>query len=129
AIFYREDAAGAFFGSEAKQVLAGAGVAREADIDAVEAILFGYGGGPEAACPLRGVRRMNAATILDADRHRISAERRYWHPERLLEAGRHTPAEARERFAELFDQAVSRCLSGRDAISLSGGIDSTAVAA
>jgi asparagine synthase (glutamine-hydrolysing) len=129
AVYHRSCDAGVFLGSEAKQVLAGAGVAREADLDAVEAIVFGEGGGPEAACPLRGVRRMNAASLVTADRDGVSAERLYWHPERLVETGRHTPDEARERFAELFDQAVRRCLSGRDAISLSGGIDSTAVAA
>jgi len=129
AVFYCDDADGAFFGSEAKQVLAGAGVARAADLDAVEGILFGHGGGPDASCPLRGVRRMNAASIMDADRNRISDQRLYWHPERLVETERYTPDEAKERFAELFQQAVSRCLSGRDAISLSGGIDSTAVAA
>ncbi len=129
AAFYRSDDSGAHFGSEAKQVLAGAGVAREADLDAVEAILFGYGGGPDASCPLRGVRRMNAASLVTADRDGASAERFYWHPERLVESGRYTPDEARERFAELFDQAVGRCLTGRDAVSLSGGIDSTAVAA
>ncbi|MDX6549301.1 MAG: hypothetical protein QOG33_2851 [Gaiellales bacterium] len=129
AIYYRDDEQGVFLGSEAKQVLAGAGVARVADLDAVEAILFGYGGGPDASCPLRGVRRMNAASLVTADRDGVSAERLYWHPERLVETGRDSPDEARERFADLFDQAVGRCLSGRDAISLSGGIDSTAVAA
>jgi asparagine synthetase B (glutamine-hydrolysing) len=129
AVFHRADTTGVFLGSEAKQVLAGAGIEREADLDAVEAILFGYGGGPEASCPLRGVRRMNAGSLIIADLGGVSQQRLYWHPERLVETGNHTPAEARERFAELFDQAVARCLTGSDAISLSGGIDSTAVAA
>ncbi len=129
AVFHRADDSGVFLASEAKQVLAGAGVTREADLDAVEAILFGYGGGPDASCPLLGVRRMNAASVVTADRQGVSHERLYWHPERLVESGNYTPAEARERFAELFGQAVTRCLSGADAISLSGGIDSTAVAA
>jgi asparagine synthase (glutamine-hydrolysing) len=129
AVFHRVDDSGVFLASEAKQVLAGAGVPRAADLDAVEAILFGYGGGPDASCPLRGVRRMNAASVVTADRDGVSRERIYWHPERLVESGRDTPDQARERFAELFGQAVTRCLGGHDAISLSGGIDSTAVAA
>jgi asparagine synthase (glutamine-hydrolysing) len=129
AVFHRADDSGPLLGSEAKQVLAGAGIGREADLDALEAILFGYGGDPDASCALRGVRRMNAGAVVIADRDGISPERPYWHPERLVESGRHTPDEAREGFTELFGRAVSRCLSGQDAISLSGGIDSTAVAA
>ena len=129
AVFHRSDDCGVFFGSEAKQVLAGAGVAREADLDASRRSCSATAEGRHASCPLRGVRRMNAASVITGDRDGVSEERLYWHPERLVESGRYTPDEARERFAELFGQAVGRCLSGQDAISLSGGIDSTAVAA
>jgi asparagine synthase (glutamine-hydrolysing) len=72
---------------------------------------------------------MAAATVLSHDRGGRRRADRYWEPEQLVETGRFTPAEAEERFAELFHQAVERCLSGDDAVSLSGGIDSPAVAA
>ncbi len=55
-------------------------------------------------------------------------QQRYWHPERLLEAGRFTDAELEERFHQVFGRAVNRALTGDDAVSLSGGIDSPAVA-
>ena len=54
---------------------------------------------------------------------------RYWDPEALLETGRYTPDDIQERFDELMTQAVSRAMLGDDVVSLSGGIDSPAVAA
>jgi asparagine synthase (glutamine-hydrolysing) len=129
AVYYRHDAGGVHAASEAKQVLAGAGLAREPDMEAVERIFYGQGGGPEAACAVKGVRRLAAATVLHADVTGDVRTQRFWEPEQLVETGRFTPAEAEERFAELFDQAVKRCLTGEDAVSLSGGIDSPAVAA
>jgi asparagine synthase (glutamine-hydrolysing) len=129
AVFYRRDDRGLHLASEAKQVLAGAGVPREPDLDAVERIFYGQGGGADAACAVRGVKRMAAATIMSCDRSGHSHAQRYWEPERLVETARLTGGEAQERFAELFDQAVARCLVGDDAVSLSGGIDSPAVAA
>jgi asparagine synthase (glutamine-hydrolysing) len=129
AIFYRQDDQGLYLGSEAKQVLVGAGVAREPDLDAVERIFYGHGGGADAACAVRGVNRMAAATIMSCDRSGRRHSQRYWEPEPLVETARLSGDEARERFAELFGQAVERCLVGDDAVSLSGGIDSPAVAA
>ena len=47
----------------------------------------------------------------------------------LLETATLSGIDMQERFDELLGQAVSRCLTGHDLISLSGGIDSPAVAA
>jgi asparagine synthase (glutamine-hydrolysing) len=128
-LFYRDDVDGFHGASEAKQVLAGAGVPREPDLEAVERIFYGQGGGPDAAAAVKGAKRLSAATVMTAGRAAGHSERRYWEPERLVETGRYTPEEAQERFVELFGQAVDRCMTGDDGISLSGGIDSPAVAA
>jgi asparagine synthase (glutamine-hydrolysing) len=126
-LFFRQDGTGTFAASEAKQVVAGAGIAREPDLDVLEQILFNdYGDDTPAA--LKGVRRLPKATILRAG-HGGLAMRRYWHPETLLETGRYTDDELAERFVELFTTAVDRTLTGSDMVSLSGGIDSTAIAA
>jgi asparagine synthase (glutamine-hydrolysing) len=54
--------------------------------------------------------------------------RRYWHlPPNELEEPL-TPDEEQERFDELLDRAVSRCLFAPAAINLSGGLDSVSVA-
>jgi asparagine synthase (glutamine-hydrolysing) len=129
AVYYREDEQAVHVASEAKQVLTGAGVPREPDLEALERILYGQGGDPEADCAVKGVTRMAAATLVTHDRAGALHTRRYWNPERLLETGRYSAQEVNEGFVELFGQAVERCLTGQDAVSLSGGIDSTAVAA
>ena len=126
-LFYRSDGDGLYAGSEAKQVIAGAGIPREPDLEVVEAIYFRtYDDATPAA--LRGVRRLPKATslLLDAGEPSLRA---YWHPERLLESAHPNRSELKERFTRLMEQAVSRSLSRPAAISLSGGIDSPAVAA
>lgn len=127
ALFYRDDEHGTCIGSEAKQVVAGAGIRREPDLEVLEHVLFtDYD--DETPAALKGVRRLPKATVLRAG-DGPSARRRYWHPESLMESARYTDAEVQERFDELFTQAVDRTLTGNDLVSLSGGIDSTAIAA
>ena len=126
-LFYRQDAGGFYAASEAKQVVAGAGIPRQPDLDVVERILFNTYD-DDTPCALRGVRRLPKAHGIAATGAGIRL-RRYWDPEALLETGRIPDRELGERFAELMDQAVSRCLTGEDLISLSGGVDSPAVAA
>ena len=126
-LFYRYDGDGFYAATEAKQVVAGAGIRREPDVDVVEGIFFNSFD-DETPCALRGVQRLPKAHGITAGPTGVRL-RRYWNPEALLESARISNGELEERFAELMDQAVSRCLTGQDAISLSGGIDSPAVAA
>jgi asparagine synthase (glutamine-hydrolysing) len=126
-LFYRQDGSGFFAATEAKQVVAGAGIPREPDLDVVERIFFNTFD-HDTPCALRGVRRLPQAHGLTAGPDGVRL-RRYWDPEPLLESARIRDGELEERFEQLMDQAVSRCLTGEDAISLSGGIDSPAVAA
>lgn len=126
-LFYRRESDAVYAASEAKQVLRGADVSREPDLDVVEALFYGELGEPRA-CALRGVRRLVAATLLTADLDSLETSP-YWDPEALLETATISPAEAAERFRELLAQAVARMLTGKDAVSLSGGVDSPPIAA
>jgi asparagine synthase (glutamine-hydrolysing) len=54
---------------------------------------------------------------------------RFWDPSPLVESARVRLPEARERLIALLDQAVRRTVTGHDAVTLSGGIDSPTVAA
>ncbi len=113
--------------SEAKQVVAGAGLAGEPDLEVLERIFYGnYGDDTPSA--RSGVARLPKATAIRGEAAG-SALRRYWHPERLLETAGFTSDELQERFDEVFGAATARMLTGADAVSLSGGIDSPAIAA
>jgi asparagine synthase (glutamine-hydrolysing) len=124
--FYRDEPRCFYAATEAKQVVAGSGISKEPDVEVVERIFYGdYE--PEMSGGLRGVRRVARATVLSVGRDGLR-RRRYWEPEGLLETARLTPDEVKSRFNELMSQAVARTLSGSDVVSLSGGIDSPAVA-
>lgn len=127
-LFYRDDPEAFFAASEARQVVAGAQLSEEPDLDAIEAMFFGRLGssGPAA---LKGVARLAQGTTLRVSRENGVSRERYWNPAALLETARINTADARERFLELLAQAAARSLTGNDAILLSGGLDSPAVAA
>jgi asparagine synthase (glutamine-hydrolysing) len=127
-LFYRDAAQGLVAASEAKAVAAGAGIREEPDLAALRDILYGRTS-DETGAALLGVSRLPKATVLTAGPAARATRTRYWQPERLLETARLDEDEITERFHELFGQAVRRALQGDDAVSLSGGIDSPAVAA
>ncbi len=126
-LFYRRDGKGFYAATEAKQVVAGAGIPKEPDLDVVDRIFYRTVD-DETPAALRGVRRLPKSTGITAEEGAIRL-RRYWHPESLLESARYSDDELQPRFDALMGQAVDRCLTGQDAISLSGGIDSPAIAA
>jgi asparagine synthase (glutamine-hydrolysing) len=126
-LFYRNDAGGLCVATEAKQVVVGCGIPRRPDVDVLEQSLYEtYDGQTPSA--VSGVQRLPKGMLLasDSDRLRLTP---YWDPEALLETGDYSDDELVERFTSLMDQAARRCLTGNDAILLSGGIDSPTVAA
>jgi asparagine synthase (glutamine-hydrolysing) len=127
-LFYRAQGGAVFIGSEARQVAAGAGLPREADLDVVERVLF-KDVDNDAPAAIKGIARLPKATLLRVLRDRVE-RRAYWNPEDDLETARLSDDEVAERFDELMTQAAARTLTGDgDVLSLSGGIDSPAVAA
>ena len=128
-VFFRNDDDALYAASEPKQVLAGARMERRPDFDALEQIFYGRTSDQTPAA-LSGVRRLPKGTCFEADTGPGgSGVYRYWRPESVLETAVLSPAEVEERFIELFRQAVTRSLGERTTISLSGGVDSPAVAA
>lgn len=122
---YRDEARGVFVATEAKQVVAGAGISREPSLEGLEN-LFWEGGAKNA---LHGVERFPRGSYgtVDADGRLTTVG--YWQPASLLESAHLNGEEARERLAELLEQSVVRTVTGNDAVSLSGGLDSPTVAA
>ena len=126
-LFYADVSQGFFAATEVKQVVAGAELRREPNFEVLEQIFLGRMT-DEMPSSVRGVERLPKASTLAVGASGPGKPEIYWHPERLLETARLTPPEVEARFSELFEQAVERCLIGDDVVSLSGGIDSPAVA-
>jgi asparagine synthase (glutamine-hydrolysing) len=127
-LFYTHASRDFCVATEVKQVIAGAQLQREPDTDVLERIFYGRLR-QDSPSAFKGVNRLPHGMTLTVNGNGISATRPYWYPRRLLETGRFSSLqEVKERFDERFEQAVSRCLTGSDVVSLSGGVDSPAVA-
>jgi asparagine synthase (glutamine-hydrolysing) len=126
-LFHRDSTDGFVAATEGKQVAAGAGIAREPDVESVEAMFFGRF--DARGTMLHGVERFPRASTASVTGAAPASFRRYWDPEPLLESARLSVAEAREQLAAHVERAVRRSLTGADAVSLSGGIDSPTIAA
>lgn len=124
-LFYHRDDRQVVVGTEVKQVAAGAGFDLRADPAEVERIFYGID--DDNATAVKGVLRLPKASLLRADPEGVDVQR-YWYPERLVESAEPSAHEIQESFDLLMDQAVRRCLTGDDVISLSGGVDSPIVA-
>ncbi len=126
-LFHRSDGHGFYLATEAKQVVAGAELGVEPDLDVIQQIYYSSLT-DETPAALKGVHRLPKSSFLEVNESGVR-QSRYWDPSSLLETARFSDEEVRDRFEGLMSTAVARCLTGNDAISLSGGIDSPAVAA
>lgn len=126
-LFHREERGAVFVASEVKQVLAGSNARREPDVEFLEQIFFDDID-DHTRCAYAGVRRVLASMLVRVGESG-ARWKRYWQPHSLLESGRFAPGEVAERFAELMSRSVDRMMTGPDAVSLSGGIDSPGLAA
>lgn len=127
-LFYRDGPQAFLAATEAKQILAATAINREPDLDVLEGIF--YGRMPEAMpSAYKGINRQPKATVLEVRPTGIGTPQVFWQPDSLLETARINDDEVGPRFTELFDRVVARHLTGNDVVSLSGGIDSPAVAA
>lgn len=130
-LYYFADARRFVFGSEIKALLA-AGVPAEMDVSALgESIAYGYVPTPRTL--FRGVRKLEPASSLVVDARGPHAPQRYWDlrfPD--LDAVRDVPLEAAaERVRAALTEAVRKRLVADVPLGvlLSGGVDSSAVAA
>jgi asparagine synthase (glutamine-hydrolysing) len=126
-LHHRANGDGFVVATEAKQVAAGAGIPREPDVASVEAMFFGRFDSRHTM--LKGVARFPRASTVSVEPGAAPVTRRYWDPASLLETARLTLPEAQEALAEQVERAVRRTVTGLDAVSLSGGIDSPTIAA
>jgi asparagine synthase (glutamine-hydrolysing) len=127
-LFYRDGPRAFFAASEPRQVVVGARLSEEPDLDVLEKMFFGRMQSDTPAA-LKGVERLPQATTLSVGGDKSLTLRRYWDPLDVLETARLSADDVKDRFLELLAQAAARSLTGKDVILLSGGLDSPAVAA
>lgn len=127
-VYYTTAGAFCIFASELKALLASGLVDYELDPQAVGDYL-GLRYVPAPLTPVKGVFKLPAGHLLTLRKGRLETQA-WW---RLPVAGMDAPApaDASERFAELFDDAVAKRLLADVPVGvfLSGGLDSSAVAA
>ena len=127
-LFFRDEPKAFFVATEAKQIIAGTGILKEPNTEVLE-LLF-YGRLTHQTPPaLRGIERLQKTTLLAVGPTGVPKPHQYWDPTNLLETAPLSAADVGEAFSDVFGKAISRMLTGRDAIALSGGIDSPAIAA
>jgi asparagine synthase (glutamine-hydrolysing) len=124
-LFHHDGQDGYFAATEIKQVLAGAGISREPDLEYLHGVLFG---GIERSTAYRGVERIPKWTVVTAGPESGFGCREYWNPAASLETSRLGLDDAIEGTREALERAVRRALTGFDAILLSGGLDAPALA-
>ena len=112
--------------TEVKQVLAGTGLPREPDLDHLYRVLYG---GIGTSTAFKGVGRVRRSQTLAVDAEGQVSSARYWDPAALVESSSLTWPEAVEGVREHLREATRRCLTGRDVLLLSGGLDSPSLAA
>lgn len=128
-LYYFADGQRLVFGSEIKAILAASSAAFQVDGQALHEFLhYGVGGLGERTL-FGGIRKLTAASVLTLDRQGLRI-RPYWRPADIVTI-RDDGATAAARVAGLLEDAVRRQLVGDVpvAVFLSGGIDSSAVAA
>ena len=125
-LFFRQESTRTFVATEAKQILAGAGIPRQPDLSAIE-MMFYRGIGPEAA--VKGVSRVFYGETVTLTPEQQPHRHRYWRPEEVIETRQISAADAPEFVAQRLEEAIQRSVSGSDVVALSGGIDSPTVAA
>lgn len=90
---------------------------------------FFYGRiGSSTATAVRGVTRLRPGSWARDDANGSHTDQ-YWSPKELVEFDSPAEEDVPEMFDVLMTQAVDRVMTGSDAVSLSGGIDSPVVAA
>jgi asparagine synthase (glutamine-hydrolysing) len=116
--------------SEPKQVVAALGRARRPDLDAIVAVYFSqWEAKDDIPSVVEGVDRVPRAAIVEVEPGGWRRVGRVWHPEPLLETSALTVGEAEEAVWATVTAAVGRGVTDHTAIGLSGGIDSTLIAA
>lgn len=125
-LFHHDGPSGFYAATEVKQVLAGAPLGREPDMEHLHGIIFG---GLDRSTAFCGVERIPKRSLVTTGTEPGLSVRTYWNPLGLVESADLGLDAAAEGTRHALARAVRRSLTGRDVVLLSGGLDSPAMAA
>ena len=128
--FHARSGGSLVFSNTIRCVLAHPGVAGDVDEGSIADFLLFESLRDPAATAFSSVRRLPAAHCMVASADAVRC-RAYWHPDQAVRVRYRKAGDYAEHFAEVLGRAVEDRLKGesRVAIQMSGGLDSTAVAA
>jgi asparagine synthase (glutamine-hydrolysing) len=126
-VFMHRNEGGWYVATEAKQ-LHGVMQRIEPNMTYLQELLFGGDSGATVA--FHGIDRVPRSSTTRLSPGEPPRSTRYWDPKRFVETSDvRDPSEAAEIIRGLIDQAVTRSVTGNDVLALSGGLDSTTIAA
>jgi asparagine synthase (glutamine-hydrolysing) len=126
-MFMHRNRDGWFVATEAKQ-LHRVMQRTEPNLTYLQELLFGGDSGATVA--FHGIDRPPRSSTTRLHPSEPSRSTRYWEPTRFVETSDvRDPSEAAAIIRGLIDQAVTRSVTGNDVLALSGGLDSTTIAA
>jgi asparagine synthase (glutamine-hydrolysing) len=125
-LFWRREGGSVAFGSEVKQLAAWSSTPPPVDEGAVLDLVVQRFERPERTTCV-GIRRLLPGTTLGVAG--AAGERRFWRPGDAAEADAVSIEDAVREFRRLLRQAVARRLGPGTAVLMSGGLDSTSIAA
>jgi len=123
-LFAHDGPSGFFAATEVKQVLAGTLMRHEPNLDHLHGVVFG---GIDRSTAYQGVERIPKSCIARTGADPGIRIQTYWEPGDFVETSRLGPEAALEGTVAALDRAVRRNLTGKDALLLSGGLDSPAL--
>lgn len=116
--------------SEPKLVVSALERRRTADIDALVSAFFSqWQSEDDVPCAVSGVDRVPRGHVIEATSGGWSRLTRVWDPSGGVATSKLSAAQAKDAAWEMIRRAVERSVGGPTAVSLSGGIDSTLIAA
>jgi len=126
-VFMHRNGNGWFVATEAKQ-LHREMQSTEPNLTYLQELLFGGDSG--VTVPFHGIDRVPRSSTTRLSPGEPSRSTRYWDPTRFVETSDvRDPSEAAGIIRGLIGQAVTRSVTGNDVLALSGGLDSTTIAA
>lgn len=117
-----------YHSSDISELFKFADIKKEPDIESMNMLLY-YGTIDYSATMYKGIKRLPPGHSMTVDENANVQIERYWKPEDITINRNINEEEAKEKFLEIFQQAIEECVDNfsTTAFDLSGGLDSSSI--